>query len=145
MSSSIDFTQLAERVIAHSTEQLDEPEALARAIDASLERLAQQASVMVGETGFRALAQRALHLTRTRLKHTAELTSALPAGAPAEPWVAIAGRASMQATRAAAAEHLAVVLGLLCSFIGEDLTVRIARRTWTELDLGAPLPPQGKT
>jgi hypothetical protein len=144
VSSPLNLPQLAHLIIERSLERQDESAPLAEAIDSCFVRFAEQVSVMLGATGFRALIRRALHLTRVKHQHDPELVSALPA-TPDESWLVVATRASAQATRTCAEELMVALLDLLCSFIGQDLTIRLVRRTWTELDLEAQVSSHGKT
>jgi hypothetical protein len=141
----VDFAQPARIIIDHATEAHDEPAAIAQAIEADFARFAQHASSMLGELGFRALMKRAVHLTRVSLQNEGALSLALPTRVPGESWMPLVeNRGKPVAVRCASA-LLAHVFELLCSFIGEDLTVRLIRRTWTELDAALRVPPQGGT
>jgi hypothetical protein len=145
VSAPVDFAQLAKVIIDHGTEAHDEPGAIAQAVDAAFARFAQHASTMLGELGFRALMKRAVHLTRVCLQHEGALSLALPTSVPGESWLSLVENRGKPVAVHCASALLAHVFELLCSFIGEDLTVRLIRRTWTELDAALRVPPQGGT
>jgi hypothetical protein len=124
---------------------LDEPAVVADALTTAFLRFEQQTARMVGEAGYHALKQRALYLTRSDLKSHPALTSIDLTPLLDQSWdLAVLQLGKLAACQCASA-LLAQVLGLLNSFIGEDLTVRIVRRAWTELDLTALVPLRGES
>jgi hypothetical protein len=144
VSVPLDIPQLAKRIIAHalrqgrgsSAEIVDSAEALEQAFAA----FAQHVGTMIGEIGFNALLARALHLTRASLGTNAS-GALLPDSVPS--WRDMQERTDPDTTAECATQLLGHVLGLLSSLIGEDLTMRLVRRTWTDLDTGGSKPASG--
>jgi hypothetical protein len=134
-------TRIIDRAIGDSTDAAE----MARALEDVQTRLESVMAQMVGETGFRALVMRALHLTRNELpNHAALLVPAAREQAPKLRWDAVIEQDGQEAARAYASALLREILGLLCSFIGDDLTLRFVRRAWTGLDeSGTGSEPEG--
>jgi hypothetical protein len=126
--------QLALRMLAHRT-ALDRPagaEAIAAAADRAYEDLARVVAPIIGDIGVNALTNRALHLAEgeyTWLRPARERT-------PAEEGFAHVSGALKAQDAAVATEAAATVfarfLGLLATFIGEPLAMRLARQAWPD-------------
>jgi hypothetical protein len=68
----------------------------------------------------------------------------LPAAVPMEGWNALVLQLGKGPSVACAAVMLDQVLGLLSDFIGEELTIRLVRRSWTEIEAVTKVPPLGE-
>lgn len=134
MSTSRDLGQLACGVIEHFTKEINEPAGVAAELTSAFARFEQQTVSMVGGQGYDALKQRALYLTRSDLKIDPALSSIDLMLLLDQSWDLTVQQVGKLAACQCAAALLGQVFRLLSSFICEDLTVRIVRRTWTELD-----------
>ena len=126
------YDELARRLLAEAYAGKHTSVEQAREIESLFERLEAAISALVGTIGFRAVATRAMHLTRA-----------------SHPWLspprstAIAKREELSLMRgmaeiieregAAVAEEAAItflgkIISLLADFIGADLTLRLVRR-----------------
>jgi hypothetical protein len=144
LTTPIDHSLLASGIIEHFAGKLAEPVAVARALTQIFKELERHSATMVGDTGYRALEQRALYLTRIVAKKDPSLSSIELTRLPDPNWTETVEQLGEQKARRYAAALLAQLLGLLVSFIGEDLTVRLVRRTWTELDVSALTSTRGE-
>jgi hypothetical protein len=99
------------------------------AAEETFKTLAATISAVIGMAGYRALFGRARHLA------TAEhpWLSAADLGPDGSIHLQHAGAASDAILRDGTLCLLAHVLGILCDFIGDDLTYRLLRRVWTDL------------
>jgi hypothetical protein len=100
------------------------------------EKLRPPLATLLGNAGFSALLSRALALATMEVKWLGVVT--VDAGG------ALEGLAEPQATISPAESArggvvlLAQLLGLLATFIGEDLTLRLVREVWPKLDADDP-------
>jgi hypothetical protein len=140
LSTSIDLSQLASGVIEHFTGKLAEPEAVARAVTQVFADIEQHTARMVGDDGYQALKLRALYLTRSAFQSDPTFSPIELTHLPEQSWSATVEQLGEQVACRYAAALLAQLLGLLARFIGEDLTVRMVRRTWAQLDVSAFTP-----
>jgi len=115
------------------------------AIDAAVERVYQRlydALVnLVGTVGFQALLLRASHLTGTEFCWLEEVLSPASTNVAVRELAELARQQRVALTIDGMASLLANLIGLLCTFLGEDLTMRLVRRTWT----GVSPPDAGLT
>ncbi len=147
--------QIACGVIEHETANSKDAPALAAAIEGVFAALEGLMATLIGPTGFRAVVDRAVHLTNGTwpwIQGTEILTSAqLIITGPAPPSGEAEGIARVNANviisglpsiiehegedqvKAGAAALLENLLQLFCSFIGEDLTLRVVMRAWPYL------------
>jgi hypothetical protein len=140
LSTSIDLSQLASGVIEHFTGKLAEPEVVARALTQVFADIGQHTARMVGDDGYQALKLRALYLTRTDLKSDPTFSPIELTHLPEQSWSAAVEQLGEQVACRYAAALLGRLLGLLGTFIGEGLTVRLVRRTWAQIDVSAFTP-----
>ena len=115
------------------------------ATDATLEREYQRlydALVgLVGEVGFQALLLRAAHLAGPELGWLAKVLGSASANVPARELAELARGQQVALTFDCMTTLFAHLIGLLFTFIGDDLTMRLVRRTWT----GISAPDSGLT
>jgi hypothetical protein len=118
--------QLARRIIAG--ESASEDHAVARAGAATLHKLAVPFGRLIGAAGFRAIVSRSLHLTKLEL-------SAFKSVQLDDRGTLDLGRLAVDDLELAAFIEalLANTLGLLVTFIGEELTLRFVHDVWSEL------------
>jgi hypothetical protein len=136
-AAPLDVQQLAQRIFDRQLENRVDSAEVASAIEQTFARLEQPMMAMVGEVGFRAVMARALHLTRAALPKEALPPSATAVSGSNGGWSVAVESAGIERARVSAEALLAQVLGLMRSFIGEDLTVRTVRRAWTDLTASA--------
>jgi hypothetical protein len=131
---------LARRVLRHEAGGRAEPAALAEAAERADARLRGRLASLIGPTGYTTLVARAVHLAQAEAPALERVTvDALATGAEG----ALHGlrefaRASGDAGAAEAglSAILAHVIGLLITFIGEDLALRLIHDAWPELPDG---------
>ena len=137
---------LARRLLAHAGARLSQEPEHADAGEPAAAGLAMRVCLdlretllrVIGPTGFTALVGRALTLARdeypefhaVRVAADGSLIGLDVALAESPPGAALT----------AAATLIGAVIGLLVTFIGEDLTRRLIRRTWPDLPDAAELP-----
>jgi hypothetical protein len=115
---------MARNVLAQETEATHLPEAGAHAAVLAAEKLRLHLTRLVGVAGYHALLARALSLAKAEAS-----------------WLgAFVERASQQDAQVALEGEIALLsqlLGLLVTFIGEALTLRLVRDIWPEASLNA--------
>jgi hypothetical protein len=136
--------RVARRIMTCATAGRSAPEDVANAIETTFKQLEKVVSSMVGEIGFRALMVRALHLTRAASPKHRQLPSEHAVSFPSEGWKGSVEQTGASAAIESAAGLFENVLSLLGSFIGEDLTFRLIRRAWPDLDEGGTDPSSGE-
>lgn len=119
-------------LLAETERREPDPRALAEALDRLCGRLHTRLSLLVGKAGFAALLARALHLAQvTYLALTVvaldETGASCLRGA-----TDFAATHPPQEVEAALTSILAHFIGLLVTFIGEALTVRLLGELWPE-------------
>jgi hypothetical protein len=155
--------EIARLVVERETQSCHTPETLAAAVEGVFARLEGLMATLIGPMGFRAIVDRAVHMTNSawpwidtkRIETTAQLV--ITGSAAAEPASEAEGIARVQSNvtisglanaiqsqgaarvTAGAATLLCNVLQLLSSFIGDELTLRIVDRAWPYLS-GPPTP-----
>ena len=134
---------LARRVLRHEAGGRAEPAALAEAAERADARLRGRLASLIGPTGYTTLVARAMHLAQAEVPALERVTvDALAPGAEGGLHgvreFAEFARASGDAGAAEAglSAILAHVIGLLVTFIGEDLALRLIRDAWPELPDG---------
>lgn len=127
------FDRVARELIERSVAGLDDAGQVGAALDVACMRLELAMAAMVGTSGFRALFERALHLTRKEGPDP-QLPLALARSGSGESWISSVSRIGTQNALTCASLLFANVLELLASFIGEDLTFRLIRRAFEDLE-----------
>jgi hypothetical protein len=124
--------ELALKVVAQHAGAAAGAEAIAAAARRAYDDLARVSAPLIGEGGFEALTARALHLARREYpclvparepEHAAGLFSQVVA--------CLEQQGPAVATEAAGAV-IAILTGLLVTFIGEPLTTRLLRKAWPD-------------
>jgi len=126
---------LARRVLLHEAGEHAEPAALAEAVNRAYARLRERLVDLIGAAGYATLVARAVRLAQAEVPDLERVTVDIAAeGGPrvggefarvsdGDPAVTAAGMTAL----------LAHVIGLLITFIGEDLALRLVREAWPEL------------
>ena|SRR5437868_373118 len=131
---------LARRVLRHEAGGRAEPAALAEAAERADARLRARLASLIGPTGYTALLTRAVHLAQAEVPALERVTvDALATGAEGGlPGVRefARGVGDAGAAEAGLSAVLVHVIGLLATFIGEDLALRLIRDAWPELPDG---------
>jgi hypothetical protein len=123
----------ADRLIAYETRGNKSSETKTPAACLVGEKLRPHLATLMGNVGFRALLSRALALANAevpwlravRVKADGSFEELDELGAQVDPDEIFEGRVVL----------LAELLGLLVTFIGEDLTLRLVREVWPKLSL----------
>jgi hypothetical protein len=124
---------LARRLLAREMGARRDPAALPEATGRACRKLCERLAKLVTAAGCRALVGRALHLASAE----SPFLEGVRAGSPPETCLEGLGE-RVQGVEPAAAEHglaaiLASLIGLLVTFIGEDLTLRLVRDVWPDV------------
>ena len=134
---------LARRVLRHEAGGRAEPVALAEAAERADARLRERLASLIGQTGYTTLVARAVRLAQAEVPALAHVTvDALATGAEGglrgvREFAEFArGVGDAGAAEAGLSAILAHVIGLLVTFIGEDLALRLIRDAWPELPDG---------
>jgi len=132
---------LAGRLIALEATGSKSPSMTFPAAFAACEKLRRPLATLLGDVGFGALLSRALALAASEVKWLGVVH--------VDPGGALEGLAGPQATISPAESArggvvlLAQLLGLLSTFIGSDLTLRLVREVWPKLDVDAAIFVKG--
>jgi hypothetical protein len=132
------FRDLARRLLDHERGTRDTPVDLVPAMEGAFRRLHEHMRNLIGQAGFQALLARAAHLTRTEARWIETITIHV------EPVLTLTGLAERIESEGAAEviEGLELLLAnlirLLCTFIGDSLTLLLIRRIWPEVALETP-------
>jgi hypothetical protein len=154
-SEAATIARLAKRIVEAECARARGGQELAGAVEQTFVRLESMMSTLIGPVGFQSIMARAVHLTRgtwpwierTQLGASAavvlqQLSQERSAGSTSRARLVLAGFTSAleqegpENLKAGAAELLANVLRLFCTFIGEELTLRLMHRTWPNLAAG---------
>jgi hypothetical protein len=131
---------LARRVLRHEAGGRAEPAALAEAAERADARLRGRLASLIGQTGYTTLLARAVRLAQAEVPALEHVTvDALAIGAEGglhgvREFARATGDAD--AAEAGLSAILAHVIGLLVTFIGEDLALRLIRDAWPEVPDG---------
>ena len=127
---------LARQLLLHQAGERPEPAALEKAADRAYVRLRGQLAALIDLTGYTTLFARAVRLAQAEVPALQRITFNAAAGGDlhgvreyalaSDPGVAAAGLSAI----------LAHVIGLLITFIGEDLAERQVREAWPEFAHG---------
>ncbi|HVA89493.1 MAG TPA: hypothetical protein VNL71_06595 [Chloroflexota bacterium] len=135
---------LARYVLLHAAGDHPEPEALAVAAEQAAERLRGRLADLIGLTGYTILVARAVRLARAdipALEGVTVDTDAEGALYGVREFALASGDSAVAAAGLSAIlDH---IIGLLITFIGEDLAIRLIREAWPELAHG-PVESEGQ-
>lgn len=127
------FRDLARQLLEHERGQRDTPVDLVSTVERTFRRLHENIRNLIGQAGFQALLARAVHLTRTEAVWIQSITIHL------EPVFTLTGLAERIESEGGDQVMdglvilLANLIGLLCTFIGEPLTLLLIGRIWPEV------------
>jgi hypothetical protein len=124
--------QVAQNVLAHHAGPDASVEALAAAVHRAYADLGRVTAPLIGEAGVDALIGRALHLTQREYPWLAHTREPADAEGPLAQVVSRLGRQDSAAATEAAGALVATFAGLLVTFIGEPLTLRLLRKAWPD-------------
>lgn len=129
---------LARSILERELAALSTPEELARGVNATLTRLQDRMSTLVGRIGFDAVLGRAVHLATARHPWLTQVQVRMIPTVALETLAAQVEREGAAEVRAAAVTIVGEVISLLSQFIGDVLAFRLARRTWADLPEDEP-------
>ena len=124
---------LARWLLAREMDDRQDPAALSDAADRASQKLCQRLTMLVTPAGSHALLARALHLARAEFPFLEGVQACPP------PEICLVGvRERVHGVEPALAQHglaaiLASLIGLLITFIGEDLALRLVRDVWPDV------------
>jgi len=131
---------LARRVLLHEAGGRVEPDALAEAAERASAQLRRRLADLIGLTGYTMLVARAVRLAQAEVPAVESVTVDAGAGAAGSlrgvRALVLANSDEPGVTEAGLSAILAHVIGLLITFIGEDLTKRQIREVWPEVAHG---------
>ena len=127
---------LAQRLLTLEMEQGKSGKSLSDAAERVFDKLRTHLSKRIGQEGFRTLYARSLSLTR---KSFPSLHAVL-----IEENGSLTGLSGAAELSGAAAALLACLLGLLETFIGGNVTLRMLGAVWPELDVNGPTDEESK-
>ncbi len=131
---------LARRVLLHEAGGRVEPDALAEAAERADAQLRGRLADLIGLTGYTALVARAVRLAQAEVPAVERVTVDVGAGAEGSlrgvRALVLANSGDSGVTEAGLSAIMAHVIGLLITFIGEDLAERQIREVWPELAHG---------
>ena len=129
---------LARRVLLHEAGGRTEPAVLAEAAERIDARLKGRLGGLIGLTGYTILAARAVRLARAEVPalEGVVVDTGAEGGLRGVRAFALSSAGNAGAAEVGLSALLAHVIGLLSTFIGEDLAVRLVRDTWPELAQG---------
>ena len=112
------------------------PEALLDAAERTCQKLCRRLAMLVTVVGYRALLARALHLARGEFPFLDGVRAGATDSACFDGLRTKTEGIDPAMLRAALTTVLASVIGLLTTFIGEDLTLRLVRDVWPDAPFG---------
>jgi hypothetical protein len=127
------MANLARRLIAEEHDRRDTEDSEARAAFRVCDKLRAKLTPLAGARGFRALMGRALALSEVEVPSLAKLQ--VGAGGSLLLPAALEQDLGKTAAARAGAVLVANLLGLLTTFIGEALTLRLVKQTWPKAAL----------
>lgn len=144
MSESISAERkLAQWLLAAEMTDTVAPEALPEAAERVCQKLGVRLARLITLPGFRVLVGRAVHLAAAEFS----FLSAVHVGDPPGKWLEGLSEPilSVEPAQAGAAVTaiVASILGMLNTFIGEELVLRLLRDVWPDAPLGATGPQLG--
>ena len=128
---------LAQQILSHEAGGSTEPDVLTQAIERAEMRIRSQLSELIGLSGYAALIARALRLAQDEIPALEHVTINIEKGGlnGIHDFMEVA-QAHVDYPRSAWAGLTAIlahVIGLLSTFIGEDLALRLIREGWPDL------------
>ena len=108
------------------------PEALVDAADVACQKLGRRLTRLITVVGYQALLARALHLARSEFSVLDGVRAAATDGTCLEGMRAKVGGSELAMLQAALTSVLANMIGLLITFIGDNLALRLVREIWPD-------------
>lgn len=128
---------LARHVLSHEASGSPEPDVLTEAAQRVEWQLRERLAELIGLVGYTTLVARALHLAQAEIPTLGHITVSAREGSLSgiRDFVDVARVNSNDphAAEAGLTAILANVIGLLITFIGEDLALRLVRESWPDL------------
>jgi len=128
-----EYHHLARSILAREGGDGPEADALRRASDRLFDRLLTQLARLVGVTGSVALFARAVHLVRIEFSFLDPMQLGTTPDACREALTQALQTVAPEQARDGVVALLAHCLGLLASFIGDDLVLILVREIWPDL------------
>jgi hypothetical protein len=124
--------QVVLKVLTHQAGADTDAAAVAAAARRAYDDLARVLTPLIGQVGIDALSARAVHLAQREYPWLATTREPEHAGGPFTPVNVSLERQDPALATEAAAAVLAILTGLLATFIGEPLTTRLMRQAWPD-------------
>ena len=127
-----ELRRLVLRVLAQRSRTPSDPEALAAAAQGAYDDLARVSAPLIGQGGVNALTDRALHIARREYPWLVVTREEARTEEPISQALICLKRQEPAVATEAANAVFATFTGLLATFIGEPLTMRLLRKAWPD-------------
>lgn len=129
---NVELRRLVLRVLAQRSRAPSDPEALAAAAQGAYDDLARVSAPLIGQGGVNALTDRALHIARREYPWLVVTREEAGTEEPISQVLICLKRQEPAVATEAANAVFATFTGLLATFIGEPLTMRLLRKAWPD-------------
>ncbi len=130
-----DIRRVGRRLLDRELDGGVEPDAIAEVAERAAGKLGQHLSRLIGAAGYYALLKRALHLAGREHAFLVPVQPTPTADGGLDGLRAAIQVVDPERARAALVELFSQLVGLLVTFIGQDLTLRTLRQAWPDLVL----------
>ncbi|MDP2660527.1 MAG: hypothetical protein Q8R28_07350 [Dehalococcoidia bacterium] len=129
--------ELALLLLLREAEGAESPAKLAAALETACQKLSKQISPLFGAGGFHAVVARAVHLAKEDFPFLENVKVKVQPGICMEGLGEIIGDQDVARATSALAAVLVCFTDLLCSLIGEELTLRQFTRAWPDVPMSS--------
>jgi hypothetical protein len=129
---TVGLRQLALKVLAERAGPATDADAIDAAARRAYDDLARALAPLIGQVGVETLTDRALHLAQQEYPFLVPTRQREPAEAPLTQVIGSLKRQDPAVAAEAAGAVLAILTGLLITFIGEPLTGHLLREAWPD-------------
>jgi len=132
--------EVARRLLTHEVGEGQDPEDLAKAAESACQKLYRQLAKLIGSAGFQALLLRAVSLAKAEFLFLKRVESEPEAGTCLKGLLESVQGRDPGVVKDSLIAMFANFISLLVTFIGEDLALRLVRKTWPEVpfdDMGS--------
>ncbi len=130
--------EVARRLLASVAPEAQRPEEIADAAQTAYRQLRERLVVLLGQGGFDALWARALRQTQIEARLQDQTAGELPFASTDGVLHALVNTEDPTVTRERLIAVFGACIGLLYTFIGQDLSFRIVQQIWPDVPLGEP-------
>ena len=142
--SNPQLRDMARQLLERERRQAEKPADVGEASERTFQRLQEHMSNLIGRVGFQALMTRAAHLTRAEAGWIESIAIERESRVTLQGLDVVLEREGAARAMEGMVLLLANLIGLLCTFIGEELTLRLLRRIWEEIPRLTPGSKEGE-